>query len=84
LKVYADYIKISLYPVPNRRQDTKKLGIPTAVIVLGKSSQHTVPQPLNLPKGQNMTSDSLTMRAIQAFMDTEEEWAEVYANLAES
>ncbi|MEQ8540103.1 MAG: hypothetical protein RIB93_21950 [Coleofasciculus sp. D1-CHI-01] len=53
-------------------------------IVSGKTSQLIAAQSLNPSKEQTITSDSLTMRAIQAFMDTEDEWAEVYANLAKS
>lgn len=83
-KVFAGYIKISDYPIPRRRQYTKKLGSSTVVIIPEKNSQYIAPQSLDSPKEQNMASDSLTMRAIQAFMDTEDEWAGVYANLAES
>jgi|GEM_PF-6931604 len=54
------------------------------LIALIRNSQHTTPQVLNLPKEKSLASDSLTDRAIQAFVDTEDEWAEVYANLAES
>ncbi|MBW4544432.1 MAG: hypothetical protein KME25_08320 [Symplocastrum torsivum CPER-KK1] len=54
------------------------------VFVYPKNDLYTTEKDCNSPQEQNMSSDSLTMRAIQAFMDTEDEWAGVYANLAES
>ncbi|MEQ8753625.1 MAG: hypothetical protein RID09_08915 [Coleofasciculus sp. G1-WW12-02] len=75
------YPNKAIYPVHRRRQRIKGSRGTT---VSGNTSQLIAAQTLNPPKEQTITSDSLTMRAIQAFMDTEDEWAEVYANLAKS
>lgn len=84
LKVFAGSIKIYLSPSSRHLHFVTELDSSTAVPVVCKNSSHTTPQTLNSQKEQNTISESLTMRAIQAFIDTEDEWAGVYANLAES
>lgn len=60
----------------------EQLEFAHSTVVSGDNSQRTTIKVLKKRKGKS--SDSLTTRAIQAYMDTEEEWAEVYANLADS
>jgi len=70
-----------VYAAHRRRQRIKRGRV---TIASGNTSQLIAAQMVNPPKEKTITSASLTMRAIQAFMDTEDEWAEVYANLAKS
>jgi hypothetical protein len=81
LRVFAGYIKVSDC-ISLHRQHENNLGSLTIEIVSGNNHQHSDSQKLNLSEEQSTNSDSLTMRAIQAFIDTEDEWAGVYANLA--
>jgi hypothetical protein len=81
IKIVRGYPNKVVYAAHRRRQCIKGGNGAT---VSSHNPQPSASQSINPLNEQSTTSDSLTMRAIQAFMDTEDEWAEVYANLAKS
>jgi hypothetical protein len=81
IKILRGYPNKVVYAAHRRRQCIKGGNGAT---VSSHNPQPSASQSINPLNEQSTTSDSLTMRAIQAFMDTEDEWAEVYANLAKS
>lgn len=80
---FAGYGKISPYKLMAFHRMKKSLNSKTQN-ALAKNPQSTFQETPNSSETQDTTLTPLALRAIQAFKDTENEWAEVYANLANS